>query len=350
MRRCLQLCEPKLLRPRISVVMPYYENQRTVVQCLRSFVDQSVSPLEIIVVDDGSTFCVRDALGSHSLPPSVRLLSGPHAGQSAATNVGIFAAQGEVTLLTCADIIAHPNLIKNHADAHMHQPEPLAVMGNLPYAETVQMTPFMRWLCMPERQFCFDLIKDPEQVPHIYCYAPNLSVPTAVLQQLGGFDAKFVYGYQDTDLGIRLHAQGVRMVYRAAAIGYHDHPNDVRAFARRQFKVGEATLTMLEKYPDPSQISRFCDIIKRYRAFVPRLPSILDDVEKLERYLGHLPQTTRPLPQQLVGLYDFITVVALVEGMVRFPQRLVESLGFQENSPSAMVPAGAARELCTPEI
>jgi GT2 family glycosyltransferase len=347
----LQLCEPMPPRPRVSVVMPYYENHRTVVACLESFSTQSEPPLEIIVVDDGSSHSMQEAVGSHSFTKPVRLLCGAHAGQSAATNVGILAAQGEVTLLTCADIIAHPDLIKHHADAHAQQREPVAVMGNLPYARTVEMTPFMRWLCMPARQFCFGMIQDPEQVPHKYCYAPNFSVPTAVLQQMGGFDEKFIYGYQDTDLGIRLHDQGLRMVYRAAAIGYHDHPNSVRAYARRQFQVGEATLTMLEKYPDPGQKNRFCDIIKRYRAFVARLPNVLDDVEKLEKYMGQLPQTQRRLPPQLVGLYDFITVVALVDGMLKFPQRLVDVLGFQEDSRAdAALPlaaAAAAAAACT---
>ena len=62
--------------------------------------------------------------------------------------------------------------------------------------------------------------------------------------------------------------------------------------------------------------------------------------------MGQMPQTQRRLPQQLIGLYDFVSVVALVEGMLRFPQRLVDTLGFVEDGPSATVPEGATQKLC----
>jgi 2,6-dihydroxypseudooxynicotine hydrolase len=93
----------------MSVVMPYYENHLTLGLCLSSLTPQR--PFEIIVVDDGSPHPARGVLASwNGGARAVTLIEQPNCGQSAATNAGVQAARGELVLLTCADIEAHPDL------------------------------------------------------------------------------------------------------------------------------------------------------------------------------------------------------------------------------------------------
>jgi len=40
----------------ISIVIPLYNNKDYILRAVRSALDQTVSPLEIIVVDDGGSF------------------------------------------------------------------------------------------------------------------------------------------------------------------------------------------------------------------------------------------------------------------------------------------------------
>jgi glycosyltransferase involved in cell wall biosynthesis len=81
----------------VSVVIPVFNGERFLREAVQSVLDQKYSPLEIIVVDDGSTD--GTATVARSLP--VRYLHQTNQGPAAARNRGIEHAQGE--LITFAD-------------------------------------------------------------------------------------------------------------------------------------------------------------------------------------------------------------------------------------------------------
>lgn len=87
---------------RISVVIPLYNKEREVERAVRSVLEQSLSPLEIIVVDDGSTDSSArrvEAIGSDR----VRLIRQPNGGVSAARNRGMREACGDFVAFLDAD-------------------------------------------------------------------------------------------------------------------------------------------------------------------------------------------------------------------------------------------------------
>lgn len=79
----------------VSVVIPAYNRAATILPCLQSVLRQTVSPLEVIVVDDCSTDRTAEVVGSLS-DFRVRCLVQPkNAGAQAARNRGIREAKGE---------------------------------------------------------------------------------------------------------------------------------------------------------------------------------------------------------------------------------------------------------------
>lgn len=91
---------------RISVVMPLYNKVAEVERALRSVVDQSLSPCEIIVVDDGSTDGSRaivERLIKECPDAGIRLITQKNSGVSAARNRGIEEAKGDYVALLDAD-------------------------------------------------------------------------------------------------------------------------------------------------------------------------------------------------------------------------------------------------------
>lgn len=80
----------------VSVIVPAFNMELFIEECLRSLFEQTVDRLEIIVVDDGSIDRTRNVVES-LIPPegkSLRLISKANGGLSSARNAGMEAAQG----------------------------------------------------------------------------------------------------------------------------------------------------------------------------------------------------------------------------------------------------------------
>ena len=80
----------------VSVIVPAFNVELFIEQCLRSLFEQSVERLEVIVVDDGSTDKTREVV--ESLTPlegkSLNVITKPNGGLSSARNAGMRAAEG----------------------------------------------------------------------------------------------------------------------------------------------------------------------------------------------------------------------------------------------------------------
>lgn len=79
----------------VSVIMALYRGEAYVREALESVAAQTLAPLEVIVVDDGSPDDSVELIESLALPVELRIVRQSNAGQSAARNAGIRAARGE---------------------------------------------------------------------------------------------------------------------------------------------------------------------------------------------------------------------------------------------------------------
>src|SRR5580658_9572927 len=88
--------EEALTVPRISVVVPFYNNGDVLADCLQSIASQTFGDLEVIMVDDGSTDdgpqIARDLAAAD---PRFTLLTVPNGGPGFARNQGVQRASGE---------------------------------------------------------------------------------------------------------------------------------------------------------------------------------------------------------------------------------------------------------------
>jgi glycosyltransferase involved in cell wall biosynthesis len=90
--------KPQLL---VSVIIPVYNCEKYLLQAIESVLAQTYSPVELIVVDDGSTD--ESARVAKSFLDKLRYVYQPHSGQSAALNCGIQLAQGGLFAFLDAD-------------------------------------------------------------------------------------------------------------------------------------------------------------------------------------------------------------------------------------------------------
>jgi hypothetical protein len=94
--------------PRISVIIPVYNEQSTVHEVIAR-VRALPLPLDIIVVDDGSTDGTHDVLTQEDGDGVVRVYTSPtNFGKGAAIRIGLSFAQGEVVIIQDADLELDP--------------------------------------------------------------------------------------------------------------------------------------------------------------------------------------------------------------------------------------------------
>lgn len=90
----------------ISVIIPTYNEEGVILNCLKSLEKQSVKDFEVIVVDDGSTDrTVEKIIGAEVLHQN-------HLGAGSARNLGANIAKGEILVYVDADMTFDKNFLK----------------------------------------------------------------------------------------------------------------------------------------------------------------------------------------------------------------------------------------------
>ena len=132
----------------VSVIIPAYNAAPYVVAAVDSALAQTYAPVEIVVVDDGSTDGTAEVLRPYREAGTITYIYQKNAGLSSARNTGIRAARGDyVALLDSDDLFLPEKLLRQigylevHpacgisycAIAHFHEEEP-SHMLNLDYA------------------------------------------------------------------------------------------------------------------------------------------------------------------------------------------------------------------------
>lgn len=99
----------KLNQPKLSVVIPAFNEEDCLADCLRAVLAQTVKPYEIIVVDNASTDNTAAIAKSFA---GVKVITQDTPGITAARDIGFNAATGEIIVRTDADSLPVANWLE----------------------------------------------------------------------------------------------------------------------------------------------------------------------------------------------------------------------------------------------
>ena len=101
-------------QPKISVIIPVYNTEKYLRECLDSVVNQTLKDIEIICVDDGSTDCSLSILREYEARDSrVKVFTQEKSNAGAARNVGLSKANGEYLAFLDSDDYFEPVMLEH---------------------------------------------------------------------------------------------------------------------------------------------------------------------------------------------------------------------------------------------
>ncbi|OGG43102.1 hypothetical protein A2841_03855 [Candidatus Kaiserbacteria bacterium RIFCSPHIGHO2_01_FULL_48_10] len=95
----------------VSVIIPTYQHADELPGCLESLFSQTISPSEIIVVNDGSTDHTKEILQPYEAR-GVRVINQQNQGAPSARNRGFDTSTGEFVLFCDADVVLRPDALE----------------------------------------------------------------------------------------------------------------------------------------------------------------------------------------------------------------------------------------------
>ena len=217
---------PTSAQPRVSIVIPAYNQFAYTAACLRSIAAHAgQTPFEVIVVDDCSSDATPQRLAQVS---GVRMIRNEHnLGFIGSCNAGAQSAQGEFVLflnndtvvtadwlealLRCAEEVPEAGLI----GAKLVYPDGrLQEAGGIVFADGSGWN-YGRFDDPNDPRYCFRRESD-------YCSGAAILLRRDLFIELGGFDSRYAPAYyEDTDLAFAVRAAGKKVLFEPRSVVVH---------------------------------------------------------------------------------------------------------------------------------
>lgn len=175
----------------VSVIVPVYNHAVELDATLSSIFGQSYRPLEVVVVDDGSTDDLAPVLARwQAREPKLKVVCQDNRGAAAARNYGFKVSSGELVIFWDADLTAQPEMLEKMA----------AILTQKPKISFVYSSFYFGWKKFPGQAFDAAALR---QTNYIHT--------TALLRRahFPGFD-EGLKKFQDWDLWLTMAEAGLR--------------------------------------------------------------------------------------------------------------------------------------------
>ena len=187
--------------PRVSIIIPTYNQASLLREAIDSVVNQTFTDFELIIVDDGSADETEEVV--HSMTDSrLRYLKQPNKGPCAARNTGIQAATGDFVAFLDHDDLFLPEKISLQMAVIDNDPS-VGLVYSLFYSIRNRGPRKLQGQCYPPGSR--ELPESPKILPS------TMLVQRLWLERIGGFDESMSVA-ADRDLTWRLCMAGCRMV------------------------------------------------------------------------------------------------------------------------------------------
>lgn len=205
--------------PKVSVIVPAYNEEEVIGDCIKSLLEQNYENIEIIFVDDGSTDKTLEIVKSFK---SVKVFEQNHGGPGNARNLGSQESKGEILSFVDADMTFDKNFIKNLIRPIIHDGE----IGTIDGVQ-IALNQDNIWSKCWGRYFM------ERKSDYGWVYRAMLK---SEFERLGGFDPKYGYA-DDRTFFIKYGARSKRV---KDAICYHKNAESLSEVYKQSVWIGSS--------------------------------------------------------------------------------------------------------------
>jgi glycosyltransferase involved in cell wall biosynthesis len=226
---------------RVSLIIPAYNAQATIAECLDACANQSRPPDEVVVVDDGSTDGTKAVVSRYP----VTCLHQDQRGPAAARNLGAKSATGDILVFTDSDCVPEPAWIGRLIDA-FSDGRTVAAGGSYGIRNASSLL-----ARVVHEEIAVRHARLPREVDFLGSF--NVAYRRGAFLAAGGFDESFARASgEDNDLAYRLRDAGGVLRFVPEARVAHYHPAALWPYLRTQMRHGYWRMRLYAKHPGRS--------------------------------------------------------------------------------------------------
>jgi len=227
--------------PKVSVIVPAWNEEVGLVRTVRTILESDYRNLEVVVVNDGSTDnsdrlmkqFIAEYEGEHEPTSRIPIIYKykENGGKGHALNEGIKMSSGEIIISIDADCVLLPTTVGNFV-AHFENKYVMAAVGNVKVGNQQSLLETLQYL---EFLFSFYFKKADSLLNTIYIIGGAAGAfRRSVFEKIGFYSSENIT--EDIDLSVRIQKEGMRIVYAADAIVYTEGANTFKGLAAQRLR------------------------------------------------------------------------------------------------------------------
>lgn len=239
---------PATHEPKVSVLIPAWNEEVGIVNTVRSVLQSTYSNLEVIVINDGSTDATHERMlafiaSEPHAAARTRYIPIANGGKASALNAGLDAATGEIIITVDADCVMDSQAIGNFVK-HFANPKVMSVAGNVIIGNREKTIGIVQQL---EYVYGFYFKRADSLLNSIYIVGGAAAAyRRSIFDAVGTFDEDAIT--EDIEFSTRIQNAGHKIRYAPDAIVYTEGPSDMTGLLRQRLRWKYGRLVTFFKY------------------------------------------------------------------------------------------------------
>ncbi len=244
----------KTYRPRVTVLVPAWNEESGIITTLQSLINSSYKKLEIIVIDNASTddtavnvvsFIKKYKKLEKFYGENIKIIytREDQKGKGYALNKGIAMATGEIIVSIDADCFVPKETIQNFVN-YFKDDKVMAAVGNVKIGNTKSIIEVIQYL---EFLFSFYFKKCDSLLGSIYIIGGAAGAfRRKIFDDIGGYSVTNIT--EDINLSFRIQHEGLKIIYAEQAIVYTEGATDFTGLIQQRLRWKKGRLETFLEY------------------------------------------------------------------------------------------------------